>query len=165
MAKLRVLDILLETTADGPGFRTSFYLAGCKHNCPGCHNPQSHDPNGGAEYDIDDLVHIALDDEFANVTLSGGDPLFQIDGVIELCKKIKELSDKTIWVYTGYRIEKIQQTRYLARMLPYIDVLVDGRYEEGLRDESLPYRGSSNQRIIMVDKYLKGEKDYEWHLE
>ena len=150
MATLRVLDILLETTADGPGFRTSFYLAGCKHNCPGCHNPQSHDPNGGAEYDIDDLVHIALDDEFANVTLSGGDPLFQIDGVIELCKKIKELSDKTIWVYTGYVYENILKDSKLSQLLPHIDVLVDGPFIESLRDESLPFRGSSNQRIINI---------------
>lgn len=150
MAKLRVLDILLETTADGPGFRTSFYLAGCKHNCPGCHNPQSHDPNGGAEYDIDDLVHIALDDEFANVTLSGGDPLFQIDGVIELCKKIKELSDKTIWVYTGYVYESILKDSKLSQLLPHIDVLVDGPFIESLRDESLPFRGSCNQRIIKI---------------
>lgn len=150
MATLRVLDILLETTADGPGFRTSFYLAGCKHNCPGCHNPQSHDPNGGTEYDIDDLVHIALDDEFANVTLSGGDPLFQIDGVIELCKKIKELSDKTIWVYTGYVYESILKDSKLSQLLPHIDVLVDGPFVEALRDESLPFRGSSNQRIINI---------------
>lgn len=150
MATLRVLDILLETTADGPGFRTSFYLAGCKHNCPGCHNPQSHDPNGGTEYDIDDLVHIALDDEFANVTLSGGDPLFQIDGVIELCKKIKELSDKTIWVYTGYVYESILKDSKLSQLLPHIDVLVDGPFIESLRDESLPFRGSSNQRIINI---------------
>lgn len=150
MATLRVLDILLETTADGPGFRTSFYLAGCKHNCPGCHNPQSHDPNGGAEYDIDDLVHIALDDEFANVTLSGGDPLFQIDGVIELCRKIKELSDKTIWVYTGYVYESILKDSKLSQLLPHIDVLVDGPFIESLRDESLPFRGSSNQRTIKI---------------
>lgn len=150
MATLRVLDILLETTADGPGFRTSFYLAGCKHNCPGCHNPQSHDPNGGEEYDIDDLVHIALDDEFANVTLSGGDPLFQIDGVIELCKKIKELSDKTIWVYTGYVYESILKDSKFSQLLPHIDVLVDGPFIESLRDESLPFRGSSNQRIINI---------------
>lgn len=150
MAKLRVLDILLETTADGPGFRTSFYLAGCKHNCPGCHNPQSHDPNGGAEYDIDDLVHIALDDEFANVTLSGGDPLFQIDGVIELCRKIKELSDKTIWVYTGYVYESILKDPKLSQLLPHIDVLVDGPYIESLRTEELPFRGSSNQKIWFI---------------
>lgn len=150
MATLRVLDILLETTADGPGFRTSFYLAGCKHNCPGCHNPQSHDPNGGEEYEIDDLVHIALDDEFANVTLSGGDPLFQIDGVIELCKKIKELSDKTIWVYTGYVYESILKDSKLSQLLPHIDVLVDGPYIESLRTEELPFRGSSNQKIWFI---------------
>ena len=164
MASLRVLDILLETTADGPGFRTSVYFAGCNHRCNGCHNPQSWPLDGGEEYTIDELIGIIKSEPY-NVTFSGGDIFFQVGAGIELARRIKEETGKTIWCYTGYRIEQIQQTRFLARMLPYIDVLVDGRYEEGLRDENLPYRGSSNQRIIVVDKYLKGEKDYEWHLE
>jgi anaerobic ribonucleoside-triphosphate reductase activating protein len=88
--------------------------------------------------------------------------MFQIGSVLELCKKVKERSKKSIWLYTGYTIEQIVQTRYLARILPYIDVIVDGRYVHELRDENLPFRGSSNQRIIVVDKYLKGEKDYEF---
>jgi anaerobic ribonucleoside-triphosphate reductase activating protein len=91
--------------------------------------------------------------------------MFQIDATLELCKKVKERSKKTIWLYTGYTIEQIAQTRYFSRILPYVDVIVDGRYVHELRDESLPFRGSRNQRIIVVDKYLKGEKDYEWHLE
>jgi anaerobic ribonucleoside-triphosphate reductase activating protein len=163
--KLRVLDIIEETMVDGVGLRTSIYVAGCKHNCPFCHNPQSHDFNGGKKYEVDDLVDIVLADEFADLTLTGGDPMFQIGSVLELCKKIKERSKKSIWLYTGYTIEQIVQTRYLARILPYVDVIVDGRYVHELRDESLPFRGSRNQRIIVVDKYLKGEKDYEWHLE
>lgn len=161
---LRVLDIIEETMVDGVGLRTSIYVAGCSHNCPHCHNPQSHDFNGGKEYEVDNLVDIVLSDEFADLTLTGGDPMFQVDAVLELCKKVKEKSKKSIWLYTGFTIEQIVQTRYLARILPYIDVIVDGRYVHELRNTDLPFRGSENQRIIIVDKYLKGESDYEWKL-
>lgn len=158
---LRVLDIVEETMVDGVGLRTAIYTAGCSHNCPHCHNPQSHDFNGGKEYEVDDLVDIVLTDEFADLTLTGGDPMFQVGAVLELCKKVKERSKKSIWLYTGYTIEQIVQTRYLARILPYVDVIVDGRYVHELRNTDLPFRGSENQRIIDVQKYLKGEKDYE----
>lgn len=161
---LRVLDIIEETMVDGVGLRTSIYVQGCKHNCPFCHNPQSHDFNGGKEYEVDDLVDIVLADEFADLTLTGGDPMFQVDAALELCKKVKERSNKSIWLYSGFTMEQIVQTRYLARILPYIDVVVDGRYVHELRNTDLPFRGSENQRIILVDKYLKGESDYEWKL-
>lgn len=163
--KLRVLDIIEETMVDGVGLRTSVYVAGCKHGCPFCHNPQSHSFEGGTEYEVEDLVDIVLADDFADLTLSGGDPMFQVEASLELCKKVKERSKKSIWLYTGFTVEQIAKTRYLSRILPYVDVIVDGRYVHELRDESLPFRGSRNQRIIVVDKYLKGEKDYEWHLE
>lgn len=159
---LRVLDIIEETMVDGVGLRTSIYVQGCKHNCPFCHNPQSHDFNGGKEYEVDDLVDIVLADEFADLTLTGGDPMFQVDAVLELCKKVKERSNKSIWLYSGFTMEQIVQTRYLARIFPYIDVVVDGRYVHELRNTDLPFRGSENQRIIDVQKYLKGEKDYEF---
>ena len=158
---LRVLDIIEETMVDGVGLRTSIYVAGCKHDCPFCHNPQSHSFEGGTEYEVEDLVDIVLADEFADLTLSGGDPMFQVEASLELCKKVKERSKKSIWLYTGFTVEQIAKTRYLSRILPYVDVIVDGRYVHELRDESLPFRGSRNQRIIVVGKYLKGEKDYE----
>ena len=161
---LRVLDIIEETMVDGVGLRTAIYVAGCSHNCPHCHNPQSHDFNGGKEYEVDNLVDIVLSDEFADLTLTGGDPMFQVDAALELCKKVKERSNKSIWLYSGFTMEQIVQTRYLARILPYVDVIVDGRYVHELRNTDLPFRGSENQRIIIVDKYLKGEGDYEWKL-
>lgn len=162
---LRVLDIIEETMVDGVGLRTSIYFAGCGHKCDGCHNPQSWDFNSGKEYTIDELLDIIKSDPFADVTFSGGDPFFQVGAATELARRIKEETNKTLWVYTGYTIEKIIQTRYLSRMLPYIDVLVDGPFVKELRNTELAFRGSENQRIIIVDKYLKGEKDYEWHLE
>ena len=138
--------------ADGPGFRTSIYCAGCAHHCPGCHNPQSWDFKGGYEVTIEELLDIIKADEFANVTFSGGDPLYQVEAFTELARRIKTETDKTIWCYTGFTYEEIQADPRLSQILPYLDVLVDGPYIEALRDTNLRFRGSSNQRIIELDK-------------
>lgn len=148
--KIRILDILEETMMDGTGLRTSIYCAGCAHHCKGCHNPQSWDFNGGREMSVDLLLDIIKEDEFANVTFSGGDPLYQVEAFTELARRIKEETDKTIWCYTGYTYEEILNDKRLSQILPYIDVLVDGPYIEELRDETLAFRGSSNQRIITL---------------
>lgn len=147
---VRILDILQETTADGEGLRTSIYFAGCRHYCKGCHNPQSWDMNGGYEVTIDYLLEIIKDDEFANVTFSGGDPLYQCDGVTELAKRIKEETSKTIWCYTGFTYEEILDSALLSQILPYIDVLVDGPFIEELKTTEIPFVGSSNQRKIRL---------------
>lgn len=146
--RIRILDILEETMADGPGLRTSIYCAGCAHHCPGCHNPQSWDFNGGYEMTVQQLLDIIKDDEFANVTFSGGDPFYQVEAFTELARRIKEETSKTIWCYTGFTYEEILADERLNIMLPYLDVLVDGPFVAELRDTGLPFRGSSNQRII-----------------
>ena len=146
--KIRILDILEETMADGPGLRTSIYCAGCAHHCPGCHNPQSWDFNGGYEMTVQQLLDIIKEDEFANVTFSGGDPLYQVEAFTELARRIKEETNKTIWCYTGFKYEDIQADQRLSQILPYLDVLVDGPFIMELRTTELPFRGSSNQRII-----------------
>lgn len=133
---------------DGPGLRTSIYCAGCAHRCPGCHNPQSWDFAGGREVTVDDLLEVIKADEFANVTFSGGDPLYQVEAFTELARRIKEETSKTIWCYTGFTYEEVLADTRLSQILPYLDVLVDGPYVEALRDTNLPFRGSSNQRII-----------------
>lgn len=153
MMTARILDIIEETTADGEGLRTSIYFAGCKHYCKGCHNPQSWDMNGGYEVTIDYLLDIIKADEFANVTFSGGDPLCQCDAVTELARRIKEETNKTIWCYTGFTYEEILDNAWLSQILPYIDVLVDGPFIEELKTTELPFRGSSNQRIIKLNEY------------
>ena len=147
---IRVLDIAYETMADGPGLRTSIYCAGCAHRCPGCHNPQSGDFKAGQEMSVQELLDIVKDDEFANVTFSGGDPLYQVEAFTELARRIKEETDKTIWCYTGFKYEDILEDERLSMILPYLDVLVDGPFIEDLRNTSLPFRGSSNQRIIQL---------------
>lgn len=145
---LRIIQIVDGTIVDGPGLRTSVYLAGCKHACPGCHNPQSWPFDAGEDMAIEAVVdHVREND--MNVTLTGGDPLYQVDALLHLCAGIKALG-KTIWCYTGFKYEDICRDPSLRRILERIDVLVDGPYMEHLRDLSLRFRGSSNQRLIDV---------------
>ena len=142
----RVLDIIRGTTVDGPGFRTAIYLAGCSHHCPGCHNPQSWDPAAGKEMSLDDIMQIVREEDF-DVTLTGGDPLFFPEKMALLAKTIHD-AGYDVWLYTGYTIEEINADACLKAALEYVDTVVDGRFVEALRDPDLPFRGSSNQRII-----------------
>lgn len=143
---------------DGPGFRTSIYCAGCSHNCTGCHNPQSWDFEGGHAMSTEDIMRVVEADPYANVTFSGGDPMYQPEGFAELARTIKERTQKTIWCYTGFTFEAlITNPRHYA-LLKYIDVLVDGSFVRSKRDESLIFRGSSNQRIIDVPASLAKNK-------
>lgn len=153
--QLSVLDIIEDTTVDGPGFRTTIYAAGCANRCPGCHNPESWDINKGTFISTHILLDKIMEDEFANVTFSGGDPLFQSEAFTELARGIKSRSRKTIWCYTGLRFESILKNEKQAALLPYIDVLVDGRYEQSQRSGSLVFRGSKNQRLIDVQTSLE----------
>ena len=158
MIKISILEIVEDTTVDGPGLRTTVYCAGCPNRCPGCHNPQSWDINNGTEVDIEDILKKILDDPFADVTFSGGDPMFQPAGFTALAKGIKERSGKNIWCYTGWLFEELLQNPRQRELLSYIDVIVDGRFIDSLKDETLRFRGSSNQRIIDVQASLqKGE--------
>ena len=135
---------------DGPGFRTAIYAAGCPNGCPGCHNPESWDINRGRWMSTDEILQKVLADNFADVTFSGGDPMFQPEGFTQLAHAIKERSRKNIWCYTGYTLEECLADPARRECLRWIDTLVDGRYVEALRDLSLDFRGSSNQRIIDV---------------
>ena len=158
---IRVLDILEDTMVDGPGFRTSIYCAGCGHKCPGCHNPQSWAFDGGREMTTEQLLKIIIDDPFANVTFSGGDPMYQAAGFAELARAIREYTNKDIWCYTGFRFESLIQLEQLE-LLEQLDVLVDGPFIESLKDPDLLFRGSSNQRLIDVQKSLYEGKVVLW---
>ena len=153
--KIRILNILEQTMADGPGFRTAIYCAGCRHHCPGCHNPQSWDFAAGYDVTVDELMAVIKADEMSDVTFSGGDPFYQAEAFTELARRIKTETCKTIWCWTGFTLEEIQADPALAQMLPWLDVLVDGPFILEQRDTSLLFRGSPNQRII----WLKGKPD------
>ena len=152
---ISVLDIVEDTTVDGPGFRTAIYAAGCPNGCPGCHNPESWDIRRGRRMTTEEILSKVLADDFADVTFSGGDPMFQVEGFTELAQAIKQSSRKNIWCYTGYTFEQLLNNPRKVELLHYIDVLVDGRFRMDLRDESLRFRGSSNQRIIDVQASLE----------
>lgn len=154
---MRVLDILHGTIVDGPGLRTSIYFAGCKHHCPECHNPESWDFSGGVERSVDDIFSEIEKNGF-NVTLSGGDPLYQdIDELTALAKKIKD-AGLDLWVYTGFTIEEVFELKIYDKFLQYVDVVVDGPFEIKNRDTSLMFRGSSNQRILKLLHDENGDK-------
>ena len=148
----RILDIIKGTTVDGPGFRTSIYFAGCNHHCEGCHNPQSWDPEGGKEMSLKEIMDIIEEEDF-DVTFSGGDPLFYANKLPILVDAIKK-NRRNLWIYTGYSWEEIILSPILFQAIRNADVLVDGKFDEELKDRDLPFRGSSNQRLIDIQKSI-----------
>ncbi len=150
---LRILHIVEGTSVDGPGLRTSIYMAGCNHHCPGCHNPASWNPQGGEERSLDELMQVIAYNE-APVTLSGGDPLQQPDGTRALISRIKHELGYNVWCYTGYTWEEIVNDPKLFKVVQELDVLVDGPFKMAERDISLRFRGSRNQRLIDVQPTL-----------
>ncbi|MBP5643529.1 MAG: anaerobic ribonucleoside-triphosphate reductase activating protein [Bacteroidales bacterium] len=155
---LSVITIIEDTMVDGPGFRTAIYCAGCKHHCKGCHNPQSWDFNNGKMMSTRQIMDIIRQDPFANVTFSGGDPMFQPEGFTELAEAIRMETNKTIWCWTGYKFEMLLRMPKQRRLLELIDVLVDGPFIEAQKDPDLLFRGSRNQRLIDVKASLKSGK-------
>ena len=144
------MDIVEGTSVDGPGLRTAIYFAGCDHHCPGCHNPQTWPRDAGHDISLEQLIGIIRIADF-NVTLTGGDPVYQADKIAPLIKAIRN-QGKTVWLYTGFTYEELQNMPHVKDWLPLLEAVVDGPYIEELRDISLPFRGSSNQRIIRLSE-------------
>ena len=143
-----VLKIERGTTVDGPGFRTSIYLAGCRHRCPGCHNPQSWDFEAGVKMSLEEIMDVVREEEFSG-TVTGGDALYNPGGAGALVKAIRA-EGLTVWIYTGFTWEEIVEDKSLIAAVEGAEAIVEGRFMESLRDESLPFRGSSNQRIVYL---------------
>lgn len=150
---MRILSVVEESVVDGPGIRTVIFTAGCPHHCKGCHNPSSWNPAGGEEIEVEEIVRRIELSGWDGVTISGGEPFLQSAELAKLVKACKSLG-KNVWVYTGYTIEQLvaMQDGAVQTVLDYADVLVDGRFEQSLRDMGLRFRGSSNQRIIFLNK-------------
>lgn len=151
---LRILQIYPETISDGYGIRYAIYFAGCAHRCPGCHNPQSHDPLQGAV--LTDAWAERICREIRSnplldgITVSGGDPLLRPEAMERFLRLLKERTGQNIWCYTGYTLEECLSDPARRACLRWIDTLVEGRYVATLRDPALRFRGSSNQRVIEI---------------
>lgn len=164
MSKIRIAGYVDDSIVDGPGIRFTIFTQGCAHHCFNCHNPETWAFDKGKDVDIDELISkIKRNPLLQGITLSGGDPLYQVNACLELVKKVKELnSDLDIIIYTGFTFEELannfKKNNDLLSLLKLSDILIDGKYEDSLRDLTLKFRGSSNQRVINLKKTFLEEK-------
>ena len=152
-------DIQSDSIVDGIGIRAVVWTQGCSHNCPGCHNPGTHDFNGGEEVELEDVKDALSDLRFQDgVTFSGGDPFFQPAACAELAKHIHDLG-MNVWCYTGFLYEDLitasTKKKAIMDFLQEIDILVDGPFIMAKRSYNAKFRGSSNQRIIDIKRSLE----------
>lgn len=157
--QIRLAGIIDESVADGPGIRMVFFAQGCRHLCPGCHNPETHDESGGVLHDTDELCEkIAAHPFIAGITLSGGEPLLQAAACAELAAFTHQLN-KTVLVYSGYTFEELMEMasadQSVQALLDQTDVLIDGPFILEERNIDLTFRGSPNQRIIDLPRSMQ----------
>lgn len=161
----KIAGIYWDDTAAAPGISLSVYFSGCHFHCPGCHNPEAQDFNYGREFSwkiIDEVMHkINKNGVMRTLSILGGEPLANenlaaVIALIGWCKQ--DFPDLKVYVWTGYTIEELEarDDADVRTVLRNITCLIDGRYEQDKRDTTLPLRGSSNQRIIMMEDYLNG---------
>ena len=160
-------DIKRYDVANGPGVRVSVFVSGCTHRCPGCFNEEAWDFNFGKPFTqetIDYIIDLLKPDFYKGITFLGGEPLEHVNqqGLLPLARKIREVyPEKSIWCFTGYDFEKdvlgrmINEWPETKELLSYIDVLVDGEFIEAQKDLSLVFKGSANQRHILVQESMK----------
>jgi anaerobic ribonucleoside-triphosphate reductase activating protein len=157
-AQMRKYDI-----ANGTGVRTSLFVSGCTHNCEGCFNKEYQDFTYGIKWTNEvenEFMQYVLDDNVRGATILGGEPMQQVqdDDLLNLLKRVRTESGKTVWLYSGYTFEEIVEDNKRRKLIEQVDVLVDGRFVEELKDIRLQFRGSSNQRIIDVQKSLQNKE-------
>ena len=156
--EIRLAGLEPESIVDGPGYRFTVFVQGCPHNCPGCHNPQTHDFSGGHLADTDDVIaHLGKNPLVRGLTLSGGEPMMQPEPLYLIAKAAKE-KGMNVWCYTGFTLEELLRENRAdrIRLLSAVDVLVDGPFRSHERSLDLLYRGSKNQRLIDMPATLKG---------
>ena len=153
-----------DSIVDGPGLRLTIFTQGCLHNCPGCHNPQTHDPSGGSWADTEDILAAAAENPLLDgITLSGGDPFMQPVPCLALAEGAHKLG-LNVWTYTGYTWEARWEENDAEKLalLKETDVLVDGPFLLAERSLELQFCGSRNQRLIDVKKSLAADKVVLW---
>lgn len=152
---IRIAGTVSNSIVDGPGFRYAIFVQGCPHNCKGCHNPNTHDFNGGKIVDTEVIINqIGEDPLLDGVTFSGGEPFCQCEPLYEIGKKVKE-KRLNIVTYTGYEYEWLiahKNENHISDLLSVTDILIDGKFILEERSLELRFKGSKNQRIIDVKK-------------
>ena len=153
---MKIAGYVQDSIVDGLGLRFTLFVQGCPHGCPGCHNPETHDINGGQELTPADVISLMLSNPWTDgLTLSGGEPFAQPDSCAEIARAAKA-HGLSIWAYSGYTIEQLLQlpSPAVAELLSLCDVLVDGPFLLAQRSLSLRWRGSANQRVLDVPASL-----------
>ena len=157
---MRISAIVRESIVDGPGIRFVVFTQGCHHHCPGCHNPETHDPDGGYLITPEELAaefkkSISDNPLLDGVTITGGEPLLHASELLSFLPAVRE-AGFNIWLYTGYTIEEIITCGCPEQMqlIEAVDRVVDGRFLTEQRTLDVPFVGSKNQRIIVVKKTL-----------
>ena len=161
---MRIANTTRDSIVDGPGMRFTVFTQGCPHRCPGCHNPETHDFQGGEEVSVEELLEkLGYDPLTAGVTLSGGDPMCQAGECAAFAREAKKRG-LNIWVYTGYTYEYLMEEADPVRLslLDAADVLVDGPFVERLKSYEALYRGSTNHRLIDLNQTRKTGKLVLW---
>ena len=156
--RLRIAGIEPESFVDGPGIRMTIFTQGCNHHCPGCQNPQTHDFNGGHFIEIDEILSMIDENPLLDgITFSGGDPMDQAAALVPLAREIKERGMNLV-IFTGYTYERLMELSHerpdMFELLTFADILIDGPFILAKKSLELKFRGSSNQRIIDVQKSL-----------
>lgn len=151
--KIRKMDI-----SNGPGVRVSIFMQGCSFNCKNCFNKETHDFNGGKEFNdstIERVLELCGNENIEGLSILGGEPMnpTNIEGTTKLAKAFKEkYPNKTVWSWSGYSFDNYLKDKEVVK---YLDVLVDGQYNDDLRNPTLKWKGSENQRVINVQESLK----------
>ena len=163
---IRLAGIVRESIVDGPGIRFTVFCQGCPHGCPGCHNPESHDFEGGSDCSIDRILEeIDKDPLLAGVTFSGGEPFCQPEAFLQLAEAVKT-RNLNITTFSGYTYEQLcemaETNTAVKKLLDITDILVDGPYIKEKRDLTLQFRGSSNQRVIDMNRTRKQNQVVIW---
>ena len=152
--RLRISGIVNDSIVDGPGLRLAVFTQGCLHNCPGCHNPQTHDVAGGYFIEVDEIIDkILANPLLQGVTLSGGDPFLQVEPNCELMEKIKQLRLNAI-IYTGFLWEELMANESMKKLALMADYVIDGKFMLEYKTLDIAFVGSSNQRFIDVKQTI-----------
>lgn len=147
--------------ANGPGVRTSFFVTGCSANCKNCFNSEYMDPNYGniwTDKQTEEIISYLKKDEIEGLTILGGEPFESTLDLIEIVKKIRKETDKSIWIFSGFSYEVLVNIEKAKELLSMCDVLVDGLFVDELKDLKLKFKGSSNQRTIDIKKSMEKNK-------